>query len=852
MLNLLDRKFNRIFFYFLTAQFFWTFTSNAQTPRKFYSVQVSANVQVSPPLINLVWPPDPNATSYTISRKTKQATSWNSVATLPGTATGYADTSVTVGSAFEYKIFKTTSGNYSGYGYLFAGINAPMIDSRGKLILVVENTYAADLAFELQRLQQDLIGDGWSVIRYDVNRSDPVTNVKALIKSAYDADPANATAVFLFGRVPVPYSGDIFPDGHTNHQGAWPADVYYGEMSGNWTDNTVTSTGAELTRNWNLPGDGKFDQSTPPGEVNLQIGRVDLANMTAFSNVGLSEKDLLRRYLNKDHNFRHALLPVQRRGFLTDDFSNTDFDPAAGSGWRNLSAFFGANQVTEGAYGTYFPTLTGQSYLWSYGAGGGQYTYCNGVGTSDDFATQDPQVVFTMLMGSKFGDWDTESNILRAPLGTRTYTLTCSYSGAPQTVYHHMGLGENIGYSIRLTQNNETNGLYVAGQGSHQVHIALMGDPSLRMHPVIPPANLSATSSAKISLNWQASTDTAIQGYHVYRAASSAGPFARLTGSPLTTTAYQDSPLSGIYTYMVRAVKLERSGGGTYYNPSQGVFLTASTTNAPAPPTTNAPPTPPATNSPATNAPQGQVTAANLNYTFKTALTNDGSTSVARGVVYGSFIKKGQVISQRLKLVALGLEPNFTYQLVSLDAAENAIPVTEVTTDPKGRFHLVYLKKGEGNLHPGGQLLPEALNPLCDISDLAILNGATQIVLRAHISTPDKMAYNVKCNLENSGFVPEATGIVRLRANHKTSHSSFRATRLSPNTSYLLLLNESVTQPATSDPRGKINLKTLPLGNFSVLEINSISLIDATGSNVVLTAYGLGIPCPPGEPAASQ
>jgi hypothetical protein len=40
----------------------------------------------------------------------------------------------------------------------------------------------------------------------------------------------------LIGNVPVPYSGDLNPDGHSDHDGAWPTDTYYAEMNGTWTD----------------------------------------------------------------------------------------------------------------------------------------------------------------------------------------------------------------------------------------------------------------------------------------------------------------------------------------------------------------------------------------------------------------------------------------------------------------------------------------------------------------------------------------------------------------------------------------------------------------------------------------
>ena len=35
-------------------------------------------------------------------------------------------------------------------------------------------------------------------------------------------DPINTKAVYLLGRIPVPYSGFINPDSHPDHEGAWP------------------------------------------------------------------------------------------------------------------------------------------------------------------------------------------------------------------------------------------------------------------------------------------------------------------------------------------------------------------------------------------------------------------------------------------------------------------------------------------------------------------------------------------------------------------------------------------------------------------------------------------------------
>ncbi len=121
-----------------------------------------------------------------------------------------------------------------------------------------------------------------------------------------------------------------------------------------------------------------------------------------------------------------------------------------------------------------------------------------------------------------------------------------------------------------MTQNNSTT--YAANLAQRWIHIALMGDPSLRLHPVAPPASLTVTTNGGggVDLCWHASPDSVV-GYHVYRATTTAGPFSRLTGSLITATNYTD-PLVSSNVYMVRGVKLEVSASGTYYNPSQGIF----------------------------------------------------------------------------------------------------------------------------------------------------------------------------------------------------------------------------------------------------------------------------------------
>jgi hypothetical protein len=536
------------------------------------SVELCAAVQSSPPRITLNWVVNTGATEYLVYRKLKTGTVWGTaIDTLSGSDIQYVDSTVSVGESYEYKITRTGT-NFTGYGYINAGIEIPVTEQRGILILIVDDRFINSLSDELNRLKDDLEGDGWKVKRYNVLPAAPVTDVKALLVADYNLDPENTKAVFLFGHVPVPYSGNINPDGHPDHKGAWPADVYYAEMNGNWTDATVNTTNATDPRNHNVPGDGKFDQSILPSDAELQIGRVDFYNLPAFSS---SEEQLLKNYLDKDHAYRNKVFTVVHRGVIDDNFGYFSGEAFAASGWKNLGPLVIPGNVTAADY---FTSMTGNSYLWSYGCGGGWYQGASGIGSTSDFANANLQGIFTMLFGSYFGDWDTQDNFLRAPLAQGTI-LTNAWSGRPHWQFHHMALGENIGYDVRVSQNNST--LYFANYGSRFIHIALMGDPTLKNDIVAPVSDVIATSTGNFcNITWTASSDMVL-GYYIYIKNDTMPDYIRVNQSMVTETSYIDSCLlyPGVYTYMVRALLLQTSPSGTYFNLSQGITDTAYNTN---------------------------------------------------------------------------------------------------------------------------------------------------------------------------------------------------------------------------------------------------------------------------------
>ncbi len=543
------------------------------------AVQIGASIQLSPPTITLSWVGNATTTNYNIYRKLKTGTNWGfSIAALSGTVNQYVDNTVSSGVSYEYKIVRTGSG-YNGWGYINAGMEIAETADRGKLILMIDSAYVSTLSNEIKRLQDDLEGDGWKVLTHYVSNLGSVTHVRSLVQVDYNLDPTNTRALFIFGHVPVPYSGNINPDGHPDHLGAWPTDSYYGDVNGTWTDVSVNTTTPSPLRTQNIPGDGKFDQSVLPSGLELQVGRVDFRNMPTFT---LTEQQLLKNYLDKDHDYRKKVFTVTKQAVVDDNFGYMSGEAFAASGYNNFAGLVGSSSVTAGDY---FTSMTGTaSCLWAYGCGGGTYNSAGGIGATSNFASANLQGVFSMLFGSYFGDWDSQDNFLRAPLA-QGKILTNIWSGRPHVQFHHMALGENIGYGMWLTQNYQ-GPLYFPNiyniQGSW-VHMGgLMGDPTLRNDVVAPVSNVVATRIGNnCNVSWSASTQTNIIGYNIYMKNDTNKNYVKINANPIAGTTYTDVCMlyPGIYKYMVRALKLENTASGTYYNLSEGIADTALNTN---------------------------------------------------------------------------------------------------------------------------------------------------------------------------------------------------------------------------------------------------------------------------------
>lgn len=580
-----------------------------------YTVMLSATIAEEPtPTITLHWNKDTKQQKVNIWRKTKESTAFpsNMLDSVVGGGTQWTDVNVQSGVAYEYRLFRyqriqtgtdTASGSpiygyFYGTGYIVSGIAAPPAP-RERVLVLVDTTMMAPLQADLATLKKDLENEGWEVTvagtpRAEVFDSVKVQTVRTLIKKEWNAGPRDLGGIIIIGRVPVPYAGSISPDGHPDHLGAWPADGIYGDIDGTYTDNFTNTKNNSRPANENVPGDGKFDPAQFATDVDVPVGRIDFYDMPVFAK---SETELLRGYLKKNHAYRSNSWNVAMGGVIDDNFG-TYGEVFAASAWRSFSVFGSDTTVKAGDF---FTDLAGPStMLLGYGCGGGTDISAGGVGTSSDLATKPVNAVFTLLFGSYFGDWNTQNNFLRAAIASAPKILTCGWSGRPHWYIHHMALGETIGYSARISQNNRTivnanlgnyipnifqqsNGLSIASTGDRGVHIGLMGDPTLRA--VTKPVAVVGTVMAqteypnKVRLAWSKPTGD-VQAYLVFRRKVGVRRWKQLTNAPIIGTSYMDSLKNdGSLEYMVRCCALRRTASGTFYDMGNGRIATVITTD---------------------------------------------------------------------------------------------------------------------------------------------------------------------------------------------------------------------------------------------------------------------------------
>lgn len=523
------------------------------------SVKVSAEVTNDPPTITVNWIADPGVVSYDFYRRRYGDTTWGTkIASYPPEVTQYIDTEVAPQTLYEYKIEKFLE-EVEGYGYVLSAIERPAVHYHGEVLLLITEETLAEVIPELNEYRAVLETDGWTSQLLTVNQSQTPGEVKAAIVAAHTARPF--TAIFILGDVPVPHSGDINPDAHTNHKGAWSADVYYGDLDGVWTDTEVNNTSAATPVNHNVPGDGNWDQSYLPSDVEVAVGRADFSDLPVFTE---DEYELLKKYLRKDIDFRTVQFAVNRQAAMRN--TNPWIGGLGQNGIRNFSPLVSPENIS---YDTWNPVFD-DSYLWYYGSGGGSQTSAVQLGNSQVYANSDFKAIFTAWFGSYFGDYDFPDNYMRSVLASGN-VLSSVWAGAPHWHFHAMAMGFPLAHATKVTQNNDT--IYTADFFPRSVHTNLLGDPTLKAYPIAPPTELTYLNlPAYNELYWTASSDPEVSKYYIYRRIGSEPVFSLIDSTDQTITNYQDLEQlpSEEIDYLVRAAKWEVTPSGCFYNLSAG------------------------------------------------------------------------------------------------------------------------------------------------------------------------------------------------------------------------------------------------------------------------------------------
>jgi hypothetical protein len=551
--------------FLIICSFLYTINTSAQVGKQ-QTLFVKTNYNQDG-TVTLSWPKDDGfeGVYYIYENRAKFKQDYKYLANVTKEANEWTDLTYVRGQIKEYKIEKkNTSNQLVSYDFITAGNEVERYGLSGSILILVDDTHFDSLSTELDILVNDLEGESWEVTIMPVSREMTPPQIKDLIKVTNENSKFMLTTLYLIGHVPVPYSGlfsstgDWYPpDGHTegsgNHTGAWPADLYYADLDGVWTDSTVNYEASAQERNNNRPGDGKFDQTRLVSDIDLEIGRVDFYDMPAFAE---DELTLLKNYLNRAHLWRTGQLETIDRGLIDDNFKGYII---GNTGYKAMGALIGTDSLFEDR--DYLTELKTGQYILSFGMGGGSYSSCGGIGKTADFAADNINTIFTGIAGSYFGDWDSKNNLLRAALASGA--LASFWGGIPNWYLHPMSVGESIGYCARYSMNAS----YASFNGSQLlIHVALMGDPTLRFRPIAPSGELRLTNSVDgILLEWD-EVNGDIDGYNLYRLNNETLEAVKVNDEILTETSYLDLECpTGQFYYQLRTAKKVSTASANYY-----------------------------------------------------------------------------------------------------------------------------------------------------------------------------------------------------------------------------------------------------------------------------------------------
>lgn len=526
-----------------------------------------------------------------VNRRALGTQTWTEVATALAPGTGHwIDNNVAAGDIWEYQVRRHATWTYQSViydaiGYTIGCFQSDNVNYHGQMILLVSNDIPTTLSEKYIRLKKEITADGWLINEILVPRAtswdsgNEVISIRNQVGNVYSNAPSNdkPKVLFILGHVPLPRSGSTnvtAPDGHDQSKGARGCDAYYADVDGVFTD-TATFNPGNLSSPLaiNLPGDYRWDQDFFPSDIEMAFGRIDFADITEIST---SEFVLLENYLDRLSNYKNVA---------------TGFDMG-----NKTAYYFGYDNSNDGSFRS-LPNIAapGECYQNVAGTTHNQWVQENGPfkiymqnkfqPSINDWQTYGMNATVYSSDQSYWGFGDVPQPAgnygrIRTLLGINSKCLIALWTTTGTNIFHQACTGMAFGLAVKEIMNHTLSNNYLEKPSQsydtpdwwNRTHFAFYGDPTISLYQVAPVTNVTLTENGSNSalMQWTASSDVEVIGYHIFESDTEFGKFERITTSPLIETSYIISSYQTGHWYMVKPVKAVTSGCGTFLHAGLG------------------------------------------------------------------------------------------------------------------------------------------------------------------------------------------------------------------------------------------------------------------------------------------